>query len=275
MKEKINVSELKNRALSLLEGKWQSGIVVNLLFVIIFIISGIFKGLLGFGSVVLDNGGHVVLSIVIDFITAFVVVGINNGAFLGWTSSFYKLENQDDKLTYDSYSEFLTTRFKTSFLYGIGYSFFVCVWGLGFNLAGIISMYFATKVNALFGLLFITLGSIAIVAGIFVVIVKVIEYSMARYIILDKPDIKIRKALKESKTLIYGYKMNYFMMILKFIGWIFLVIVTFGIAALWVGSYWGTTEAQFYRKLKKIKKLNNRKDSSPDINEFLNNDIEY
>lgn len=85
------------------------------------------------------------------------------------------------------------------------------------------------------------------------IIRKYIDYSMARYIVIDNPDIKMTTALKESKNLIDGYRKKYILLILSFIGWIILIAITFGLAGLWIGSYWGTTEAQFYRELKLIK----------------------
>lgn len=267
MKEKIVVRDLKVTSRSMLTGKWKQGAIINLLLAVIFIGTGILKGLLGLGSMAIDDSGHVVLSIVVDIVTGFVALGIYNGAILGWTASFYRFVNDESELNIKSYSEFLVDRFKKSFCYGFAYSFFIGIWTLGFYIVGIMAMALITKTDStILTLLLLIIGSIAIIGGIVIGIVKVVEYSMARYIIIDRPDIRAREALKESKRLIYGYKVNYIVLGLHFIGWIILTVVTCGIAGLWVGSYFGTTEAQFYKKLKELKKTS---DSSSDMDAFI------
>ena len=50
-----------------------------------------------------------------------------------------------------------------------------------------------------------------------------------------------------------GHKMELFILGLTFIGWIFVVAITFGIAAIWVGPYIQTTFANAYNSLKPVK----------------------
>ena len=50
-----------------------------------------------------------------------------------------------------------------------------------------------------------------------------------------------------------GYKMDLFLLELSFIGWWLLVLVTLGIASLWVIPYIKVTEANFYLDIKKEK----------------------
>ncbi len=46
-----------------------------------------------------------------------------------------------------------------------------------------------------------------------------------------------------------GHKWEYFVMILSFIGWGLVVLITFGIAAIWVQPYYTLSFANFYNEL--------------------------
>ncbi len=84
-------------------------------------------------------------------------------------------------------------------------------------------------------------------------IIAALSYSMVFYIFVDNPDINAMDALSESKRLTNGYKLDYFMFILSFIGWFLLVLFTFGIAIIYVGPYVSVSTAMYYEELKKIK----------------------
>ncbi|MDR0930897.1 MAG: DUF975 family protein [Clostridiales bacterium] len=77
-------------------------------------------------------------------------------------------------------------------------------------------------------------------------IIKSIEYSQAQFILADDPTIAPIEAINESKKMMYGNKMKYFLLNLSFIGWGILTVITFGIAAIWVGPYMQTALAEFY-----------------------------
>lgn len=47
-----------------------------------------------------------------------------------------------------------------------------------------------------------------------------------------------------------GHKMEYFLLVLSFIGWIILGVITFGIGMLLVEPYMMTTLAHYYEDLK-------------------------
>jgi len=95
--------------------------------------------------------------------------------------------------------------------------------------------------------LFSTLWSLLlIIPGI----IASLSYSMVFYILIDNPDIKILDAIKESKRITNGYKMDILILNLSFIGWILLSCLTFGIGSLFLTPYMGTTNAILYTKLK-------------------------
>ncbi|HCW52490.1 MAG TPA: hypothetical protein DG753_01830 [Clostridium sp.] len=60
-----------------------------------------------------------------------------------------------------------------------------------------------------------------------------ISYSMAYFIWIDNPDIKIRQAINRSKELTSGHKMEIFKLYLSFIGWGILVLAPVFIINIW------------------------------------------
>lgn len=81
-------------------------------------------------------------------------------------------------------------------------------------------------------------------------IIKAIAYSMTYYIQVDNPEMKASEAISKSQELMMGHKMEYFKLMLGFIGWILLSILTFGILyVLYVGPYIESAKVNFYQKL--------------------------
>ena len=77
-------------------------------------------------------------------------------------------------------------------------------------------------------------------------IVKGIAYSMAYYIKVEHPDYDWRRCIGESQELMRGYKGQYFVLQLSFIGWYIVGFLTFGLGLLWVSPYVECTNANFY-----------------------------
>lgn len=75
-------------------------------------------------------------------------------------------------------------------------------------------------------------------------------YKMVPYLLKDYPELTAREALQMSREMMKGYKWDLFLLELTFIGWLFLTILTCGIAVIWVAPYISTAEAFFYDDLK-------------------------
>ena len=75
------------------------------------------------------------------------------------------------------------------------------------------------------------------------------SYRMAFYLLADNPDWSPAKALKESKKLMYGHRWRLACMDFSFIGWFLLVVVTWGLAGLFVMPYFAAANAAFYEDL--------------------------
>ncbi|MGF2385696.1 DUF975 family protein [Lentilactobacillus otakiensis] len=84
-------------------------------------------------------------------------------------------------------------------------------------------------------------------------VIKAIAYSQAFYVYRDAVDrgekMSYLDAITESRKLMDGHKWDYFVMELSFIGWGLLVVVTLGIAAIWVQPYMVLSFGNFYREL--------------------------
>ena len=83
-------------------------------------------------------------------------------------------------------------------------------------------------------------------------IVKSIAYSMTPYILNDHPEMSATEAITESRKMMNGHKMEYFLLQLSFLGWIILSSFTWGILLLYVMPYMQATSAAFYEKLKEM-----------------------
>lgn len=88
-------------------------------------------------------------------------------------------------------------------------------------------------------------------------IIYALSMNMTNYLLADlaDEDTKYKDVMKTSKEMMDGYKWDYFVFGLSFIGWILLVVVTFGIAIIWVYPYIMTANVMYYEELKKKKKI--------------------
>ncbi|MBQ8734573.1 MAG: DUF975 family protein [Bacteroidaceae bacterium] len=85
---------------------------------------------------------------------------------------------------------------------------------------------------------------------IFPGIIKSISYSQTYYVLKDNPELKFNEAIERSMEMMEGHKMQYFLLMLSFIGWIILIILTCGILSLWVTPYMNATFANYYEYVK-------------------------
>lgn len=97
---------------------------------------------------------------------------------------------------------------------------------------------------------FVFLGMILfIIPGI----ILALGYAMVFYLYVDNQDYTPMDYLNQSKELMRGYKWDYFVFELSFIGWILLGIITFGIGLIWVIPYVTIAQTIYYEDLKKLK----------------------
>ena len=80
-------------------------------------------------------------------------------------------------------------------------------------------------------------------------IIAAYQYAMVNYIIAENPGISAREALEMSKEMMRGNKFRFFRLGLSFLGWAIVVVLTLGIAGIWVGPYMQASFAAFYRDI--------------------------
>lgn len=93
------------------------------------------------------------------------------------------------------------------------------------------------------------IASIAYLAGVVIMVVKIYSYRMAVYFMLDDPSCTARQSITKSKNIMSGEKGELFVLDLSFLGWIILSGFTAGILLIWLQPYMNVTEANFYNYL--------------------------
>ena len=98
------------------------------------------------------------------------------------------------------------------------------------------------------------LMAIIIVGGMILLIIPgiiaAIALSMTYFIIAEDSSISAIDALKLSHKIMDGHKMEYFYLVLRFIGLGILCVFTLGIGFLWLMPYVNVTNAKFYDSIK-------------------------
>lgn len=81
-------------------------------------------------------------------------------------------------------------------------------------------------------------------------IIKSFSYAMTFYIKNDHPEYSANDAITESRRMMDGHKMEYFILQLSFIGWWIVGALCLGVGTIWVQSYVSAANAIFYEELK-------------------------
>lgn len=88
-------------------------------------------------------------------------------------------------------------------------------------------------------------GLLLVIPGI----IKCFSYSATFFLLRRYPHLSANQAIAESRRIMDGHKGEAFLLLLSFIGWFLLSILTFGLLFLYVTPYMGTTFACFYDEL--------------------------
>ncbi len=86
-------------------------------------------------------------------------------------------------------------------------------------------------------------------------IIYALKYAMLTFLLAEatSKELQSENILQKSSELMDGYKWDYFVFQLSFIGWGFLCGLTFGILFIWVLPYMQTAEIMYFEKLKQLK----------------------
>lgn len=127
-------------------------------------------------------------------------------------------------------------------------AFFILLWsliGLAPAAAFIALLVYSNALGFGNGVGVALLFAFAMIPGI----VASYRYAMTPYLLAEFPDLTVMEAIRESKRLMQGNKWQLFCLQFSFFGWVFLALLTAGIAFLWVEPYMNAANAAFYLQI--------------------------
>lgn len=206
------ISDLKGEALDSLEGKWGLAVGATLL-ISILITAFSFSVDWGFSLIFgwQKTNGSLSTNILTFFVTGPLTLG---GYYLGLNILREKQASIGNVFIWFSEGK----RFLKSFLLYLLVNLYLFLWTLLFIIPGIIKSF---------------------------------SYSMTYFILNDYPEYTANQAITESRHMMNGHKMDYFLLCLSFLGWFILSILTVGIGFLWLAPYFYATSAAFYEEISK------------------------
>lgn len=74
-------------------------------------------------------------------------------------------------------------------------------------------------------------------------------YAMVFPLLLDQPDAKVRSAFQESRRLMDGNRKRFLLLLLSFLGYAFLGLLSLGVGFLWINPYLNQSVIVFYQDL--------------------------
>ena len=197
-------------------------VVTLILGVILMVLSGVqfildfWGNIIGTGSSVnTGEAGTYIVSSLVFFVIYLVISTILQ---FGYSSYCLKVANRDGSMSYGDL--FSSVRY---LLKAIGLtlmiSVFVLLWCILLVIPGIIAAY---------------------------------RYSQAIFIMVEDPNKGIMQCIRESKEMMAGHKMEYFILELSFFFWMLLGGVTCGLAYIYVYPYMTVKFANYYNSLKPV-----------------------
>lgn len=213
----LDPSELKRKAREELEGNWREVILLHIVPVLISVLLA--GGIYGFDvrSIPRLINEQNETSILVNFITSFLTIGISFTLL-----DMIRVQNYKINALRDSFQVFSKKMFLPVFLIQLLQSLFIGLWTLVFIIPGIVKGY---------------------------------SYSQAFFIFKDKKEFgqeeypTALECITESRVLMDGHKVELFWLHISFIGWHILEAFTFGIASLYVRPYLNMAEAVFYDRI--------------------------
>ncbi|KOS23666.1 membrane protein [Bacillus anthracis] len=204
------IGDLKGEALDSLEGKW--GLAVGATLLISILISA-FSFSVDFIFSQFWDWKEVKNSLSVDVITILVIGPLTLG---GYYLALHIIREKDARI--GNIFRWFTggSKFIKSFLLYIVVNIFLFLWCFLFIVPGIIKSF---------------------------------SYSMSYFILVEHPDYSVSEAIRESRRMMDGHKLEFFVFCLCFIGWFLLSCITLGIGFLWLIPYFYTTSAAFYEEI--------------------------
>lgn len=193
------------------------------------------------------------------FLSVFVAFVLSGFLILGLITMVMKIASGDQTSLDDLFSK-VHLFFKTLTLTIITFLIiFVFAFFLGVSLYGLYTssslwgICDAWIVNGL-----ICIGIVLSMALLVFTAYVTLSFSQVYFIFYDNPKMSIYEIMKKSYYMMDGHKLELFVLLISFIGWGLLGILTFGILYLWLIPYILVTMANFYNTLVPKKKKRGR-----------------
>lgn len=231
----MNRPQLKQLSKSQLKGHWRVPVLLTLIYVAVILAISTLQSYLN------SSGASLLFSLLTLAIEVWAVVGF---------PSFYLkfVENNEDT----NFGDFFVS--KGILVRSLGYVILMSIIG---GIVGIIvGLYIVSSISyTMFGYITFTgatwIGILLMLVLTVILIVFSISISMTAYILVDKENTKVFEAIGLSMKMMKGYKWEYFVLYLSFIGWGLLCLLTLGIGYLWLSPYMTLTFTNFYKELDK------------------------
>lgn len=203
--------EYKNEALASLMGNWPKAVLSTIVYMVLAVLVSII--IESVNPVSTPAGTFAAVSAIYVLLMIFVLMPLSVGYYATYKELLF---NDADDMT------------RNMFKLGFG-KWWHNTWGM--LLTGIFVF--------LWSLLLIIPG-----------LIKSFAYALTPYILVDRPELSANEAINLSQKMMKGHKFDFFWLMLSFLGWIFLSILTLGIGLFWLTPYMYTAYAAFYRDVK-------------------------
>lgn len=219
----MNRQELKFDAKEKMRQAAVNPYVVTIIMGVIIVILSVVQVIFNFWGEIIVSGSNVSggeLSIYVVSSIAFFVIYLLISTILqfGYSSYCLKVANRDGSMSYGDLFSSLRYLLKAIGL-TIMILIFVMLWCLLLVIPGIIAAY---------------------------------RYSQAVFIMVENPNKGIMQCIRESKEMMVGHKMEYFILEISFFFWMLLGSVTCGLACIYAYPYMTVTFANYYNRLKPV-----------------------
>ena len=232
------INDLKDQALATLKGKWGSFVGLTFIYILLY---GLASCLTQFGSIFQGSSFTTITWIltVIGVIVSILFVPMQYGYYIAHLNSSRQDLPADIGDLFCGYRRFtdvfFTLLLQMLVIIGIMIPAFLFI-GI---MAGLGQMESHSG-------LFILIAFLLMIPGI----VLSFAYAMVPFILHDKPELHPVEVLRESRMMMQDHKMEYFLLLLSFIGWGILCVFTFFIGFLWLAPYIQMTEVKYYEELR-------------------------
>jgi uncharacterized membrane protein len=194
-------------------------------------------------------GFAILLSLIVFGIYGMIPLMIEilfSGGFTAWS-------NQDNVPLTAQFVSWIFTIALYPIIYGSYVTFLGMVRSESVELKNIFKGFEETKYFKIIGAYLLTVIYTLLWFFVFIIpaFIKSISYSQVYFVLNDNPDLSPRAAITKSRQLMNGYKWKYFLLMLSFIGWSILGIITLFIGFLWLVPYINASLAAFYDNLVK------------------------